>query len=576
MKNSLAKNIILHIVMFSSVVTFLTTGFQLYSDYENQLDFVNRELSDIERSFSVPLNSALWFLDKNQINKQLEGISKLPHIAEVILASHDLGIINIKNREIKGNGAEKVIPLSFNNRNLGELKIISSRDLIFSDILKKSFFILLSNLVKTFLVALYALFIFNKLITAPLTNLANESAKMTLEQRTLFRRKNITSEKDNELDIITQAIQEMQSNFSDSYAKLKRAENRFRDIASLNIAALFETDENLTYTLVHHGLSEKLIKEFIAEGNKLFDLPFTKEQKMNLFSHQEIINLEISLANEHFLITLKPFYSAQNNAFLGYRGTVINVSEKVKIEQQLEIKNEQLKQIQKIESVGQMTASISHDLNNLLTIMNTSLQLLKDKNASEETKNKCMINAEDAVNKSANMLRKLMDFSRIQVLAPQVVDINPALEKIEPLLQLTLNNHIQLSLELKSTKLCKLDVGQLDTVLVNLLINSKDAMPGGGEITISTHDTNILEHKKIPNGSYVCLTVQDNGEGISPTILHKIFEPFFTTKELGHGTGLGLSMVLNFVQQSGGYIDVQSELRFGTKFIFYFPTTAAT
>lgn len=574
MKNTLGKKIIFHIVMFSSVVTFLTTALQLYDDYRTQVNSIDRELIDIETSYTIPLNTALWFLDQNQITKQLEGISKLPHIAEVTLATYDIGIHIIKN-PIDANGKQKVIPLKYNNRELGEIKITASNELIISSIIKKSYFILLSNLLKTFLVALYSLFIFNKIITTPLQSLASEAAKMTLEQRALVKRKFYKSENANELDIITNAVQEMQSNFSESYSKLKSAESRFRDIASLNLASLFETDENLSYTLVHHGNDGHRIKDFIKVGNKLFDLPFNKDQKMNLFSHREIVDLEISLADEFYLLTLKPFYESKNFSFLGYRGTVINTTEKVKIEKQLQIKNEQLNQIQKIESIGLMTASISHDLNNLLTIMKTSVQLIKDANSSEETKKKCIYNAEDAIGKSANMLRKLMDFSRIKKLDPIDLDINEALRQFQEILKLSLGNQIELKMELLSIGSCRIDLNQFETMLLNMLINSRDALPQGGCVTIRSSNIHITEYKKIPVGEYIQLEIIDNGQGISPDVLHKIFEPFFTTKELGHGTGLGLAMVMSFVQQSNGHIEVYSKLHEGTKFTFYFPKILA-
>ncbi len=572
MKNSLAKNIVFQIIFFSSMVTFLTTGVQLYHDYNNQMSDISRELSDIESSFALPINTALWFLDKNQINKQLEGISRLPHIAEITLASHDIGIINRKNT-VSNNGAQKIIPLNYNNRNLGELKIVTSRDMIFKNLIQKSFYILISNLLKTFLVALYALYIFNKLITTPLTNLASASAKMSLEQRALFKRKNNGNDSENELDIITRVIHEMQGNFSDSYTKLKSAESRFRDIASLNLASLFETDDNLTYTLVHHGNEPFRIKEFINEGGKLFDLPFTKEQKTNLFSHKEIIDLEISIADEFYLLTLKPFYDSKHQNFSGYRGTVTDITEKTKLTKQLELKNEQLKQIQKIESIGLMTASISHDFNNLLTVMNTSLQIIKNPNTNEALKTRCLKNAEDSVSKSAAMLRKLMDFSRVQKLNSIELNINETLLNFESILKLSLGSKNELTLKLESNSRCKIDANQLETALINLLVNSKDAMPSGGKVEIATKDLSITDHSKIPNGDYIQLKITDSGDGISPAIIHKIFEPFFTTKELGQGTGLGLSMVASFVQQNNGYVEVLSELGQGTSFIFYFSKT---
>ncbi len=205
----------------------------------------------------------------------------------------------------------------------------------------------------------------------------------------------------------------------------------------------------------------------------------------------------------------------------------------------------------------------------------TSLQLIKDPHTNEALKNRCLHNAEDAVTKSASMLRKLMDFSRVQKLNPVVLNINSTLTNFESILKLSLGSKNELILNLNSSKLCKLDANQLETVLINLLINSKDAMPLGGKVEISTFDISISENSKIPDGDFILLKVSDNGDGISPAILHKVFEPFFTTKELGQGTGLGLSMVATFVQQTGGYIEIDSELGKGTTFSFYFLQTLA-
>ena len=542
----------------------------MIAEYNVKLEEVDRELEDIESSFSVPLTNAIWFLDKNQVQKQMEGISKLPHISKVTLASKDIGL-QVISSELEDNGSEKIIPLVYNKRFLGELKIVSSKDVIYKNIFQKSIWILLSNSIKTFLVAIFALFIFNKLITAPLAAIAQDSTQMTLEQRSLFKKRNIKNENEDELDQVHKAIHEMQANFHESYKKLKSAESRIKDIASLNLAALFETDDHLTYVLVHNGNDEHKIRHYVFEGGKLFDLPLNKDHRMQLFTQSPINNLELTIADQTYVLTLKPFFEEKSQLFKGYRGTVINITEKIKIEKRLNEQNEHLRQVQKIESIGLMTAGISHDLNNLLSVMNTSLQLIKDPHISQDQREKCINNAQDAVQKSATMLRKLMDFSRRDEIKPQLIDLSEELVSMENILNATLNSHGELTLDLKSRQKCKLDRNQLETMLVNMVVNSKDAMTKLGKIEIRTRDIELMNDEKVPNGKYVQIDFKDNGTGISPDILHKIFDPFFTTKDLGKGTGLGLSMVMTFVQQNQGHIKVTSELEIGTTFSFYFP-----
>ena len=542
----------------------------MIAEYNVKLEEVDRELEDIESSFSVPLTNAIWFLDKNQVQKQMEGISKLPHISKVTLASKDIGL-QVISSELEDNGSEKIIPLVYNKRFLGELKIVSSKDVIYKNIFQKSIWILLSNSIKTFLVAIFALFIFNKLITAPLAAIAQDSTQMTLEQRSLFKKRNIKNENEDELDQVHKAIHEMQANFHESYKKLKSAESRIKDIASLNLASLFETDDHLTYVLVHNGNDEHKIRHYVFEGGKLFDLPLNKDHRMQLFTQSPINNLELTIADQTYVLTLKPFFEEKSQLFKGYRGTVINITEKIKIEKRLNEQNEHLRQVQKIESIGLMTAGISHDLNNLLSVMNTSLQLIKDPHISQDQREKCINNAQDAVQKSATMLRKLMDFSRRDEIKPQLIDLSEELVSMENILKATLNSHGELTLDLKSRQKCKLDRNQLETMLVNMVVNSKDAMTKLGKIEIRTRDIELMDDEKVPNGKYVQIDFKDNGTGISPDILHKIFDPFFTTKDLGKGTGLGLSMVMTFVQQNQGHIKVTSELEIGTTFSFYFP-----
>ncbi len=569
-KNTIAKKVIFLIILCSSVVTVVTTGLQFYFDYKSNLKVLDRELKDIESSFSIPLSSALWFIDQNQAKKQLDGISKLPHIAFVILDSQDMGEIKIINEHSRFY-TNKVIKLELNNRFLGELKIGMTQDLVVNSLWNKLLLIFISNALKTFVVAMFALVVFDRYITEPLKKISDESSRLTLEQRNLTKRKQFQRKDEDELDMVSNAIQEMQDNFYDSYKKLQNAESRFKDIASLNLAALFETNELYRFKLAYCGESDNRLNNYIFISGNLFDLPLSFDQKNLLNENDEIKNLIINIDDQTYILTLRPFFDDEQSIFNGYRGTMTNITEKLLIEKKLENQNTQLHQMQKIESIGLMTAGISHDLNNLLSIMKTSLQILRRPNLKTEIQEKCINNALDAVNNSASMLRKLMDFSRKQELQFSVISLSEEVEELSGILRLSVPENMHLTFDLNSKEKCLIDKNQFESMLLNLVINARDAMPNGGNIRLTTEDSSFNGDKIYPDGEYVKLEIIDSGTGISPDIIHKIYEPFFTTKELGKGTGLGLSMVMNFVKQSEGHVFVDSTPNVGTTFRFLFP-----
>jgi PAS domain S-box-containing protein len=237
----------------------------------------------------------------------------------------------------------------------------------------------------------------------------------------------------------------------------------------------------------------------------------------------------------------------------------------------------QLRQSQKMEAVGQLAGGVAHDFNNLLTIMIGSCDIL----TSSETLTDCGQNMcrdiSQAGQRAAALTRQLLAFSRRQLLEPVVLNLNEIVTNIYGMLARLIGEDIQLERSLAPDIWpVKLDPGQIEQVIVNLVVNARDAMPKGGQLTICTSniewtedDCRLFTDRK--PGRYVMTSVSDTGSGIPPEIRSRIFEPFFTTKEASKGTGLGLAVVYGIVNQSDGYLDVESEADVGTSIILYFP-----
>ncbi|WP_409523065.1 PAS domain-containing protein [Nitrincola sp. MINF-07-Sa-05] len=241
---------------------------------------------------------------------------------------------------------------------------------------------------------------------------------------------------------------------------------------------------------------------------------------------------------------------------------------------------EQLRQAQRLESLGHLTGGIAHDFNNLLTVIMGNAELLMEEISPEDDKWPLAEIISNAANRGSQLTSRLLAFARRQPLDPKIIDINQAVRNMTSLLQHTLGEHIEISLiALPDIWPAMVDPGQLESALLNLAINARDAMPSGGKLTIETNNVELDEsyaahHGEIAPGEYVVLALSDTGSGISHEHLARVFEPFFTTKEKGKGTGLGLSMVYGFVKQSEGHINIYSELGEGTTIRIYLPRAA--
>ncbi len=264
--------------------------------------------------------------------------------------------------------------------------------------------------------------------------------------------------------------------------------------------------------------------------------------------------------------------------FNTYRARALAHEERSKAVADREQAEAQLRQAQKLESIGQLTGGIAHDFNNLLTAVLGNLEMLKKHTEkSDERLHRWASNAFDAANRGAALTQRLLVFSRRQPLEPRATNVVTLLDSMSDLLTRTLGENVQVATDIgPDLWAAYADINQLDNAILNIAINARDAMEGRGYLTIAARNClidgrNFGDSPEIKPGAYVKLAITDTGEGMEPEVLERVFEPFFSTKPIGQGTGLGLSQVYGFVKQTGGHIHIHSEPGKGTTIELYLP-----
>jgi len=329
-------------------------------------------------------------------------------------------------------------------------------------------------------------------------------------------------------------------------------------------------------TMTGYPLEEVLGKtpDFLKSGEH--DAAFFKELWETILAGRvwqgEIINRrkDGTLYNEEMTITPIREADGEISHFIAI---------KKDITQYLRLK-ERLHHMQKMEAVGHLAGGVAHDFNNLLTIIHGNAQLvLSDASQLKAENRQCLRQITDAAERAANLTRQLLAFGQKQDVQFQLLNLNQVIGNFAKILKRVIGEQIVLQCNYAGDlPPVSADVGMTEQILINLIINARDAMPAGGSITITTEAVHIDAayadaHPEAQTGSFVCLTISDSGTGIYTEYLPRIFEPFFTTKEAGQGTGLGLATVYGIVKQHRGWIDVSSQLGRGTTFKIFLPAS---
>jgi len=376
------------------------------------------------------------------------------------------------------------------------------------------------------------------------------------------------------------------SNQKKAEEALRGSEERLEMVIRQMPAVLWTTDGDLRFTeMLGAGLQQLRVSPDAASGMDLFEFVGTIDKTHPaIAAHMNALDgipstYSVEWFGRDFECHVEPLID-RNGSSCGVIGVGLDVTERQDLQ-------EQLRQSQKMEAIGRMAGGVAHDFNNLLTAVTGYAQLAKEDLDSLDSNPAAIAHLRrdlDAISQASErataITAQLLAFSRRQVLQPRVVQLNAVLEDMDKMMRRLIGDHIELATFFDDeTAPIKADPVQIQQVLINLVLNSRDAMPNGGKIKLEIRNANLRQaragrYDTIQPGKYVLLTVSDDGFGMDARTQAHVFEPFFTTKEEGKGTGLGLSTVYGIIKQTGGSIEVDSVLGKGTTFQIYFPVAS--
>jgi PAS domain S-box-containing protein len=448
------------------------------------------------------------------------------------------------------------------------------------------------------LATLFASAYFARRITTPLYSLAKGAAEVgsgNLDHRFDMVRRD-------EIGVVSRAFDRMttelkttlvsRDELSVEVAERKRAEEALRELAGRQEAILaavpdilMEVDSSKVYTWANQAGLEFFGDDVLGKEAALYfeGEQSTYDRVAPLFNgRQDLVYVEswqLRKDGETRLLAwlCRTLYN-EEGLIRGALSSALDITERRRAEEALRTSEDLLRQSQKMEAVGQLAGGMAHDFNNLLTaIIGYSDLVIANKDRLDETSLADVLEIKHAAERASSLTRQILAFSRRQALQPTVVSLNDVVRGMEPFLQRTLGEDVDLVTRTEpALAMTELDVNQFEQVLMNLALNARDAMPAGGRLTIGTGNVELdrgycKTHPDVQPGPYVMLSVSDTGVGMDAETKTHIFEPFFTTKPMGEGTGLGLSSVYGIVKQSGGSIGVYSEPGLGTTFKVYLP-----
>jgi two-component system, cell cycle sensor histidine kinase and response regulator CckA len=370
--------------------------------------------------------------------------------------------------------------------------------------------------------------------------------------------------------------------------ELRQRETQYRRLIENMPEVVWTADEHGNFLLISERIASVFgytPEEVCREGHQLWfgrlhpeDRERVREAYAKLLSENRPFDVEYRMQHRdgHWMHWHDRAVATEQREGKRYaEGLLSDITERRRLE-------EQFRQAQKMEAIGQLAGGVAHDFNNLLMVIQGNADVVRERLSRGHPESKNLEEIRKAAGRAASLTRQLLAFSRMQVLNPKILNMNTIVDETGRMLRRLIGEHIELRIVPGAGLMnVKADQGQIEQVLLNLAVNARDAMPKGGRLTIETSVVHVDEHYShqhhaLRRGAYVLLTVSDTGVGMGAETQARIFEPFFTTKQFGKGTGLGLAIVYGVVKQTGGWIWVYSELGQGTAFKVYLPQVNET
>ncbi len=561
----------------------------LWPTLHSSFDASKKQISSTEKitlKTLAELGRIAFLTDEyNDLQPFLEIAVLDPHVQKALLlnpdnvvyASHDARDIGTTMQQFENTGKTYWRSQQISNAagNLGSLKIrFSNHELetAYFNILQLGFTIAIIGMI---LVAITGIGL-GTFLTRRLNRLnqtANEFAKGNLSARAELHHDN------DEINNLAMTFNHMADDISNALHTLRESESRFRGIFYNANDAVFLVDPENDRIVDANPAACKLLEYDIKE---LLQTPVSTihlENKSRMQAFVDEVLEKGSAITEDLICTTKN----NNKIAASISASLTTISNKTLLLVQTRdiSKRKQheksLRRAQKMEAVGQLTGGIAHDFNNILGIILGNLDLLNRQLKADDKTQKRLDNIKYSAERAADLTQKLLGFSRRENTSTATTNINQQIIDMHNLLARSLTPQIEIVHHLADDLwLTEIDAGDFEDVLLNMALNARDAMAGSGNLTIETHNC-VLDEAYCNNnmgavpGEYVQLAISDNGEGMPQEIQDRIFEPFFTTKDVGKGTGLGLAMVFGFVERSGGFIKVYTEVGIGTTFRLYLP-----
>lgn len=589
-KSPIARKLTILIVCFSTVITILTTGLQLFLDYKKELADIHTQIGTIKTMQVSPLSYSMWTFDSKGIQIIIDNILKVQGI-EFLKVTIDERHIWTGGKRVSRNAIDTETAITFDNGreklNIGTLRIVAGLDDMYNRLLKKAMVIFISNGFKTFFVSLFILFLFQRLVTRHLAALSHYATKVASGLSPPFLSLNRKHKKNNtvdELEEATSAINLMRRNLEVEVANLKQTKNalreseeRFRAIYEHAPVLIDAFDEKGRCVLWNNECEKTFgwtIEEINDHGDALslfYPDPTVREEVIRTVTTDPDARFREWHPKTKDGRTLDTMWAN----FLLPDGLTFNLGYDITERKELESR---LLQAQKMESIGNFAGGIAHDFNNILSSVMGFTELALDGVDKDSSVGEDLREVHSAGLRAKELVQQILAFARQSDEELKPIQIDIIIKEVIKFIRSTIPTTIEIKHDIASNSAILANATQIHRIMMNLCTNAADAMEKeGGTLEISLQDISIngtMENStlQLKPGNYVELKVSDEGAGIDRHLIDKIFDPYFTTKGQGEGTGLGLAMVHGIVETYGGEVFVDSVLGRGTVFTILLPT----